>query len=322
VTVAGRPGPGRCDLWRVPVRPRPGWWGLLDDTERARARRLAGSPAQDVLVTSRGAQRLVAARYLGTEPATVTVARDCAHCGDPAHGRPRLAGADLDWSVSHTDRWLLIAVVGAGLVGVDIEGAAPTLDVDGLARATLTDVERRAWTGLPGPARRTGLLRAWTRKEAAMKLTGLGLRAPANQVDVHGATARAGLPGWPADPIHLRDLPAPPGHVAALASTVPTVEVVWRELTGPERSVGGDLDGVLAQRRPVGPPGLHHQAGDVLLHGARGDVQPAGDGLVGQPGLQQLEDLVLAQGDAAGAQHPGHPVGAGPALPDRGADLA
>lgn len=107
------PRPGVCDVWLVEVRPRPRWERLLADAERERLAALGASPAAAVFLTSRGAQRLVAARYLDAAPGELAVDRSCAHCGDPRHGRPRIPGAPVDYSVSHTARWLLMAVVAA-----------------------------------------------------------------------------------------------------------------------------------------------------------------------------------------------------------------
>ncbi|RKN05096.1 4'-phosphopantetheinyl transferase family protein [Streptomyces radicis] len=219
------PPPGECHLWLAPVRPRAGWLRLLDPAERERADRLDGTPAGEVFVTSRGAQRLVGSRYLGVPPETVRTDRSCPHCVGAAHGRPRFVGprgAGLDYSVSHTERWLLMAVTGGGLVGVDIEDLAAVPDAGGLARAALTPGERARWAGLPEAERDAWLLSAWTRKEAAMKLTGLGLRASPRGLDVSGPTVAAdGVPRWPAGPVRLYSLSAPAGHVAALATTAP-----------------------------------------------------------------------------------------------------
>lgn len=207
--------------------PGPGRLDLLDRQERRRADRLAGTPAGDVFVTSRAVQRLVGARYLGVPPGEVTTDRECEHCG-AGHGRPRFGAAPVDYSVSHTDDWLLMAVAGRGLVGCDIERPASVPDPDGMAAVALTAGERRRYDRLPRRERAGWLLGAWTRKEAAMKLTGLGLRAPPNQVDVSGPTASAAaVPRWPADPIHLLGLDAPGSHVAALAATVPVRTLRW-----------------------------------------------------------------------------------------------
>ncbi|WP_181727325.1 4'-phosphopantetheinyl transferase superfamily protein [Streptomyces sp. PT12] len=239
------PAPGECHLWLAPVRPRAGWLALLDRAERERADRLGGTPAGEVFVTSRGAQRLVGSRYLGVPPEAVRTDRSCQACAGAAHGRPRFVGAaraGLDYSVSHTERWLLIAVTSGGLVGVDIEDLAAVPDAEGLAGAALTAGERARWAGLPQAERDAWLLTAWTRKEAAMKLTGLGLRAAPRGLDVRGpAVAAHGVPRWPAGPVLLHSLSAPAGHVAALATTAPLGALrrfALPDAPAPSRAVG------------------------------------------------------------------------------------
>lgn len=236
---AGRtrlPAPGECHLWLVPVRPRPGWLPMLDAGERHKAGRLTGTPAGDVFVTSRGTQRLVGSAYLGVPPSAVVTDRDCPHCAAPGkqpdkHGRPRFRAAPFDYSVSHTEKWLLLAVAGAGLVGADIEDLNAVPDPEALAKASLSPGEQRHYARLRPAEQPQWLLSAWTRKEAAMKLTGLGLQAPPNLVDVRGPVATVGaVPGWPAGPIHLHRIGAPGGHVAALATTVPLLGLQRFEL--------------------------------------------------------------------------------------------
>lgn len=215
------PAPGELHLWQVAVRPRPAWLGLLDDAARQRWRDSRVDSVRDTLVTSHGAQRLIGAHYLGGEPTAVTISRHCAHC-DADHGRPTLPDTDLDYSVSHTRDWVLVAVTAQGLVGVDLERLDPTRDIDRLAAAALSAAERERYAILAPERRPAWFLSAWTRKEAAMKVTGLGLAAWPDRVDVCGPVAAVqGLPRWPATPVYLYDLPGPAGHVAALAATVP-----------------------------------------------------------------------------------------------------
>jgi 4'-phosphopantetheinyl transferase len=229
------PAVGECHVWLVPVRPRPSWEPLLDGAERARAERFAMSPARHTFVTSRGAQRLIGAHYLGIPPEAVTVARGCPHCG-AQHGRPRFPGAPVDYSVSHTDDWVALAVVSAGLVGTDLEALGSLRDPDTLANAILTPEEHPLFTAVPRPDRALWLLTAWTRKESAMKLTGLGLQAPPTQLDVSTPRVAPGpIPRWPSVPIHLTPLPAPPHHAASLATTVPLTTI--RTYNLPEQAV-------------------------------------------------------------------------------------
>ncbi|MFE8938667.1 4'-phosphopantetheinyl transferase family protein [Streptomyces sp. NPDC000963] len=239
-TRPGIPAPGECHLWHVPVRARPDWYALLDRQERASAARFTRAPARDVFLTSRAAQRLVGAHYLGVPPHAVAVRRDCVHCAtEPPvpHGRPRFAHGTpppVDYSVSHTEEHLLVAVTGHGVVGVDIEARGSLRNLDVLPGAVLTPAEREHFTALPAHERPDWLLTAWTRKEAAMKLTGLGLRAAPRHLDVRGPRVTAGpVPGWPDTPVHLYALPAPEAHAAALASTVPITDLRTHTLPEP-----------------------------------------------------------------------------------------
>lgn len=224
----GTPAPGECHLWHVPVRERPDWLPILSREERATADRFTRVRARHVFTTSRAVQRLVGAHYLGLPPGDVVITRHCHRCAAPTaapHGRPRFAHGTpppVDYSVSHTEEHLLVAVTGHGAVGVDIEGPGSLRDVDGLARAALTTAEREHFGTLSAGDRARWLLAVWTRKEAAMKLTGLGLRVNPRELDVRGPLLSAGsVPEWADTPVHLYDLPAPEGHAAALASTVP-----------------------------------------------------------------------------------------------------
>lgn len=215
----GPPAPGEVHTCLVPVRRRPEWLALLDAEESRRLPRLAAGQARDTFATSRAVQRLVGARYLGLPPAEVRIARDCLHCGGN-HGRPRFPGAAVEFSVSHTSEWLLVAVTGTGPVGVDVESTALDRDVGRMASVALTAAEMERFARLPERMRARWFVRSWTRKEAAMKLVGLGLAAPPGELDVTGRVLSVGeVPRWPDVRIFLHDLPAPPGHVAALAST-------------------------------------------------------------------------------------------------------
>ena len=216
----GPPAPGEVHTFLVPVRRRTEWLALLDAEETARFAELTEGQARDTFTTSRVMQRLIGARYLGLPPAEVQITRACQHC-EGNHGRPRFLDTPVNYSVSHTEEWLLAAVTATGLVGVDVESLALNRDVGRMAAITLTEAEKERFAKLPERMRARWFVRTWTRKEAAMKLVGLGLAAPPAELDVAGRILSVGkVPRWPDLRIFLRDLPAPPGHAAALASTV------------------------------------------------------------------------------------------------------
>jgi 4'-phosphopantetheinyl transferase len=218
------PAAGVCHLWSASTTDADPYRDLLDPAELVRAERFKVAHAKDTFVVSRAAQRLVLARYLGRPPADIKIARDCQYCGAD-HGRPYLAGTPLDFSVSHTKGLLLLAVVATGEVGVDIEAVSDRA-VDDLADRVFTPAEQHQFLLVDRPQRAAHFMRLWTRKEAAVKLTGHGLAAPLSALDVTGPTVTASPspPNWPQAPIHLTDLPPHPENQnlrAALATTTP-----------------------------------------------------------------------------------------------------
>ena|ERR1700691_954931 len=222
------PASAASHVWSAPTTEQPGYAGLLDEAELARVDRFKLASARSAFIASRAIQRLVIGHYLGLPPGAVAIARDCQHCGAD-HGRPYVQAAPLDFSVSHTKGWLLVAVVADGKVGVDVEVVTETRAADELARQVLGPAEQERFGLLPRSERAAAFIRAWTRKEATVKLTGHGIAAPFRHLDVTGDLAVTSFPppGWPADPIHLRDLPPTLDLAAALASTVPIESVVY-----------------------------------------------------------------------------------------------
>lgn len=216
------PEAGVCHLWPAATAGAASHQALLGPGEREAAGRFRLDSAKDAYVASRVAQRQVLGRYLGCAPEAVTVARVCRHCGKD-HGRPFVAGAPVDFSVSHSAGWLLIAVVADGLVGVDLERVSDARAVDELANRVLGPAEQEQFLMVPRDQRAGWFIWAWARKEAALKLTGHGITVPLPDLNVTGPTAVVSPTpsGWPARPIHLRDVPATPDLRAAIATTVP-----------------------------------------------------------------------------------------------------
>ncbi|QCB94972.1 4'-phosphopantetheinyl transferase family protein [Cellulomonas shaoxiangyii] len=183
---------------------------LLSPGERARADAYRRDDDRRRSRTAALLLRCATAALTGTPPAAVPVHRRCATCGDGDHGRPGLPGTGWHASVSHAGAWCVVALTRSGPVGVDVEVLVP-LDVAEVAPGVLGPGEVAA-----GAA---ALLRLWTRKEAVVKATGQGLRTPLGEVLVGPADAPAVLlacPGVPPGTGVLRDVDAPPGHLAAV----------------------------------------------------------------------------------------------------------
>jgi hypothetical protein len=113
-------------------------------------------------------------------PAAVTFDRTCRHCGDPAHGKPRVSSpVELSFNLSHSGPFAAVAITrGPYEVGVDIEQRRDRRHLDRLAARTMTPIEYDEWRALPGAERLDAFLRTWTAKEAYLKATGHGLARP------------------------------------------------------------------------------------------------------------------------------------------------
>ena len=178
---------------------------LLDDAERAQARRFRLERDRRRFVLRRGLLRTLLAGRLGLDldPAALRFARN-------AFGKPALDGTDLRFSASHSHGVALYALARGADPGCDIERCDEGIDVDGTARALFAPGEVRALHGLPPGLRREGFFRCWTRKEAYVKALGLGLSHPLDGFDT--SSPSGAMAGWSIQSFEPR-----PGYHAAVA---------------------------------------------------------------------------------------------------------
>lgn len=92
-----------------------------------------------------------------------------------ACGKPALANGP-HFNLSRRDGWAAIALSATHEVGVDLETVRRIEDASELAAMHFTPTERAAVQACGAQARDRAFLTVWTRKEACMKATGLGLR--------------------------------------------------------------------------------------------------------------------------------------------------
>ncbi len=190
--------------------------------------------------------RIAVARCAGVPVEEVTVLRRCAVCGRTGHGRPYIVnrtadGVPLDCSVAHSAGLVLVAVTAGGLVGVDVEARDRLPDVAAVARLVCSGPEQALLDRCAEADRLRLFLRLWVRKEAVLKLLGLGVTGPWRAVDARADVVLPARPRRgrvvPIEPLHLTDLALRDGPggaaadgrpaVAALATTVPLTAVRW-----------------------------------------------------------------------------------------------
>ncbi|WAH97989.1 4'-phosphopantetheinyl transferase family protein [Arthrobacter sp. MMS18-M83] len=178
-------------------------------------------------LASRVAQQNFAATLLGLPASKLRAAYECPDCGSGphiVHGRPGylLDGgpAPLVLSASRASGWVLFAAVvhpEPGLrLGADLESAAGT-EFAGFDGVALTPRERRHLDALDAGHRALERARLWARKEAWLKMAGVGLRVDPNSLDV---LERPGL--WDVElPASADGQDLPAGLAGAVALTAP-----------------------------------------------------------------------------------------------------
>ncbi|WP_353962867.1 MULTISPECIES: 4'-phosphopantetheinyl transferase superfamily protein [unclassified Streptomyces] len=105
-------------------------------------------------------------------------------------------------------------------IGIDIERVRH-VDLSALASAGLPEAERNYLADIEPYLRQAAFMRCWTRKEAVVKASGIGIEAALSQIDVQPWEPRAVVEhrvvGCPTDVWAIRDLPAGPDCSASLA---------------------------------------------------------------------------------------------------------
>lgn len=209
-----------CVVWWAAPSAKESWHGLLDQHEQQRYAAYRQEVDRHRFLTGRAMAKHLAAERLGIDAASVRFDASCDDC-DKQHGPPRIPGASLALSISHSGDWVGVAATDGAAVGLDVEVTRRKLD-DSLVEYALNATESAALTGLSGDARADGFFGYWTRKEAAMKATGRGLRIPLQSITLSPpseaprliASADANLDP---DGVRMADLHPGEGHRAAIA---------------------------------------------------------------------------------------------------------
>lgn len=206
--------------WSSPLPAEPRFLRLLDEVEQGRFEAYRQDADKRRFLTGRVLAKTVAADRLGVPLESIAFDATCEDCGKP-HGRPRVPGADLTLSISHSGELIGVAATPSVPVGLDVETANRRAD-EGLIDYALSPAEAQHLAGLSGEEKAAAFFVYWTRKEAVMKATGKGLKIPLQSITFsrYDEPARLVTSGDPAlDPARTRlaDLKAADGYRAAIA---------------------------------------------------------------------------------------------------------
>lgn len=166
---------GNVEVWIIDLSvPAPFITQLMDflpAEEHRQAERFRNPAAQRSYVLAHAALRRLLAARLNVAPAEIPLRRG-------PHGKPQLSGAlenRLGFNLTHSGELALVAISTSAEVGVDVERLRPMPDAVRLATRFFTPAESAALAQVPEPERASAFFRLWTRKEALLKATGIGI---------------------------------------------------------------------------------------------------------------------------------------------------
>lgn len=154
----------RLDAVQVLTSERLSW---LNAAERERAARFRFPRDAQRWRVAHVALRALLGDALGRTPSAVDLRAD-------AKGKPRVYGGP-EFNLSHSADVGLIAVGGAAPLGVDVELVRSVPEMRRVAESHFAPEERRALYAAAERDRTEAFYRCWTRKEAFVKATGIGV---------------------------------------------------------------------------------------------------------------------------------------------------
>lgn len=188
---------------------------LLDAQERERHARFRFAKDQERFLHAHGLLRRILGQYLDHDPALL-------HFERGAHGKPFLKGFPLHFNLSDTKDALAIAVARHEL-GVDLETCARTVDHVGVGTHYFTPQEQAGIAQATDGKRH--FLELWTRKEAILKASGVGIMDDLKILRVdqarnelfigHEAFVALAAPAY-----HVQTWTRGPQHLVSIASSV------------------------------------------------------------------------------------------------------
>ena len=225
--ITWSPPPAHCELqgseahvWAASLDVSEGdlasFRSLLSTEEIHRAHRFRFDVHRNRFIAARALLRSILADYLETGPDRIEFQYG-------QHGKPSLADQtrDLQFNLAHSEDLALIAIAGAGQIGVDVERVRVLNDFDELVARFFSTRETQVFHQVPTDEQPAAFFNLWTRKEAWLKATGEGIVRSLKHVEV------SFLPGEPprfmrlpnASPSEwlLHELSPGPDFVGALA---------------------------------------------------------------------------------------------------------
>ncbi len=204
------------------LRPRDELYrSLLDENERARAERFKFDTDRERFVLGHGWMRILLAHYTGRAAAAIEPLRG-------RFGKPYLATRELYFNMSDTKDAVVVAVSRSIDPGVDVETVDRKVDHEAVGEHYFTPQEQE-YIGRSEDGKRT-FLDLWTRKEAVLKASGVGIMDDLRSLRVDGpenhvSIQHAEFIAMAADSYHVSTWYIGASHIISLAAPRPPKQV-------------------------------------------------------------------------------------------------
>jgi 4'-phosphopantetheinyl transferase len=163
--------PGSIHLWYIELKAEVAMTNslsVLDTAELVRAEKLTPSN-KNSFVEARGHLRNLLALYIQESPEQIRL-------NTHRHGKPYLVDyPDIVFNLSHSNNQMVIAVSTNCQLGVDIEICKPRNNFSALVKKCFADEESLYWNNLTEIEKPLRFYEFWTKKEAFVKATGIGI---------------------------------------------------------------------------------------------------------------------------------------------------
>jgi 4'-phosphopantetheinyl transferase len=204
---------------------------ILDQGERMRAAQFSFERDRMRFIQTHAIVRQVLAFYCDLDAEALTFLSN-------RQGKPyltRLAhGRDLQFSVSHSGDYFVLALRLDQVIGIDIEQTRDLPQAIDIAKRYFTPEESRALAQLEAADQRDAFFAWWTHKEAVVKALGLSLADNLRRVEFAlDSTQHLRLKAWDRDRSvaenwFTRRFDPAPGYVAAVAGVHPIRSLSFR----------------------------------------------------------------------------------------------
>jgi len=168
----------KIDLWFLSLHEKkPQLYHLLSEDEKKRAMRFHFSHHRRRFINARGLLRLILGRYLHCRP-------DQIQFNYNKQGKPNLNHPEqIEFNISHSGEWVLIAIGCINPLGVDIESYSARSYL-GIASHIFSKEEQEMLKSAHPTLIPWLFFNFWAQKEAFIKACGLGLSYPTKQFNV------------------------------------------------------------------------------------------------------------------------------------------